>query len=230
MSMDYFFQAFVIGILLSLMIGPVFFLLLEISITKGFRSAMIFDLGVLLSDVFYVFLSMFFAYQLRSLSSLKNNVVLSIVGGGLFLAYGIYNVWFKKITIASPEELESGLMEEDPLNKSSNPIRNERRNNVLLLLKGFTLNLLNPGVVVYWLAIVAKGFDLVEEHQGFWHIYIFIGIVLGVFFGLDCLKAYLANKLKPLVTVNLLKALNLLIGAVFIGTGVFLIVRQLLRM
>jgi threonine/homoserine/homoserine lactone efflux protein len=228
--MDYFFQAFVIGLLLSLMIGPVFFLLLEISITKGFKSAIIFDFGVLLSDVFYVFLSMFFAYQLRSLGSLKNNVVLSIVGGGLFLAYGVYNIWFKKISIAGPEELESDFIEDELYHKPVNAPTVNRRNNALLFLKGFTLNLLNPGVVVYWLAIVAKGFDLVEEHHGFWHIYIFIGIVLGVFFGLDCLKAYLANKLKPLVTVNLLKALNLLIGAVFIGTGVFLIVRQLLRM
>jgi len=161
---------------------------------------------------------------------LKNNVVLSIVGGGLFLAFGVYNILFKKISIAGPEELESDFIEDELYHKPVNAPTVNRRNNALLFLKGFTLNLLNPGVVVYWLAIVAKGFDLVENHQGFWHIYVFIGIVLGVFFGFDCLKAYLANKLKPLVTVNLLKALNLLIGAVFIGTGVFLIVRQILRM
>lgn len=208
------------------MVGPVFFLLLEISITQGFKSAIIFDLGVLLSDVFYVFLSMFFAYQLRGIGSLKNNIVLSIVGGGLFLAYGIYNVWFKKIAIITPKELESSFSEDE----TPSVLKVDRKNNVILFLKGFTLNLLNPGVVVYWLAIVAKGFDLVEEHEAFWHIYVFIAIVLGVFFGFDCLKAYLANKLKPLVTVNLLRALNFLIGAVFIGTGIFLILRQLLRM
>lgn len=228
--MDYFFQAFVIGLLLSLMIGPVFFLLLEISITKGFKSAIVFDLGVLLSDIFYVFLSMFFAYQLKSLGSLKNNFILSMVGGGLFLAYGIYNLWFKKISITSPQDLDQGLSEVDPQVQLADRNKVKRRNNALLFLKGFTLNLLNPGVVIYWLAIVAKGFDLVENHPGFWHIYVFIGIVLGVFFGFDCLKAYLANKLKPLVTVNLLKALNLLIGAVFMGTGIFLILRQILRM
>lgn len=228
--MDYFFQAFVIGLLLSLMIGPVFFLLLEISITKGFKSAIVFDLGVLLSDVFYVFLSMFFAYQLKSLGSLKNNFILSMVGGGLFLAYGIYNLWFKKISITSPQDLDQGLSEVDPQVQIADHNKVKRRNNALLFLKGFTLNLLNPGVVIYWLAIVAKGFDLVENHPGFWHIYVFLGIVLGIFFGFDCLKAYLANKLKPLVTVNLLKALNLLIGAVFMGTGIFLILRQILRM
>jgi threonine/homoserine/homoserine lactone efflux protein len=98
----------------------------------------------------------------------------------------------------------------------------------MLVLKGFTLNLLNPGVVIYWLAIVAKGFDLVAKYESDIHISIYLSIILITFFGIDCLKAYVANKLKPLVTVNLLKALNLLIGVVFSGTGVFLILRQLI--
>ena len=34
------------GIFLSFMIGPVFFILIETSITKGFRAALAFDLGI----------------------------------------------------------------------------------------------------------------------------------------------------------------------------------------
>jgi threonine/homoserine/homoserine lactone efflux protein len=82
--------------------------------------------------------------------------------------------------------------------------------------------------VIYWLAIVAKGFDLVAKYESDIHISIYLSIILITFFGIDCLKAYVANKLKPLVTVNLLKALNVLIGVVFAGTGVFLILRQLI--
>jgi len=51
-----------------------------------------------------------------------------------------------------------------------------------------------------------------------------------LFFGFDYLKAYLANKLKPLITVKLLKALNITIGVAFLSTGVFLIVRQLFKL
>jgi len=40
------------GLFLSFMVGPVFFILLETSITKGFRAAMAFDLGVVLGDIF----------------------------------------------------------------------------------------------------------------------------------------------------------------------------------
>ena len=222
-DMEYVFQAIGIGFLLSIMIGPVFFVLLEISITKGFKSALIFDLGVLLSDLFYIVISLFFAYQLKGLGDVRNNLALSILGGSLFIAFGVYHLFFKKVRLA-PIDLNHELI--DVPEQQVKP--NRKKVNTMLVLKGFTLNLLNPGVVIYWLAIVAKGFDLVAKYESDIHISIYLAIILITFFGIDCLKAYVANKLKPLVTVNLLKALNLLIGVVFSGTGVFLILRQLI--
>lgn len=222
-GMEYVFQAIGIGFLLSIMIGPVFFVLLEISITKGFKSAMIFDAGVLLSDLFYIVISLFFAYQLKGLGDVKNNLILSVLGGALFIAYGVYNLFFKQVTMGTGALDEELLDSEEKANKSS-----KNKDNSMLVLKGFMLNLLNPGVVIYWLAIIAKGFDLVAPYESDAHIVIFITIILITFFGIDCLKAYVANKIKPLVTVKLLRGLNSLIGFVFLGTGVFLILRQLL--
>ncbi len=222
-SMEYVFQAIGIGFLLSIMIGPVFFVLLEISITKGFKAAMIFDLGVLLSDLFYIIISLFFAYQLKGLGDVKNNLILSVLGGTLFIAYGVYNLFFKQVKMGA-EALDQDLLDsEDKAIKS-----NKNKDNSMLVLKGFMLNLLNPGVVIYWLAIIAKGFDLVAPYDSDAHIVIFIAIILITFFGIDCLKAYVANKIKPLVTVKLLSGLNILIGIIFLGTGIFLILRQLL--
>lgn len=222
-SMEYVFQAIGIGFLLSIMIGPVFFVLLEISITKGFKAAMIFDAGVLLSDLFYIVISLFFAYQLKGLGDVKNNLILSVLGGTLFIAYGVYNLFFKRVKMGA-EALDQDLLDsEDKAIKST-----KNKDNSMLVLKGFMLNLLNPGVVIYWLAIIAKGFDLVAPYDSDAHIVIFITIILITFFGIDCLKAYVANKIKPLVTVKLLRGLNILIGIVFLGTGIFLILRQLL--
>ena len=222
-SMEYVFQAIGIGFLLSIMIGPVFFVLLETSITKGFKAAMIFDAGVLLSDLFYIVISLFFAYQLKGLGDVKNNLILSVLGGTLFIAYGVYNLFFKQVKMGA-EALDQDLLDsEDKAIKS-----NKNKDNSMLVLKGFMLNLLNPGVVIYWLAIIAKGFDLVAPYDSDAHIVIFIAIILITFFGIDCLKAYVANKIKPLVTVKLLRGLNILIGIIFLGTGIFLILRQLL--
>ena len=44
--MQFFLQAIGIGFLLSVMVGPVFFVLLETSITKGIRAALALDIGV----------------------------------------------------------------------------------------------------------------------------------------------------------------------------------------
>jgi hypothetical protein len=100
------------------------------------------------------------------------------------------------------------------------------RDYTLLVFKGFTLNFLNPGVIIYWFAILAKGFDLVEEYHNNIHIVFFIATILLTYFGIDCLKALGASRLKPLVTNKLLRGLNQLIGFIFFGTGVFLILRQ----
>ena len=49
--------------LLAISIGPGFFMLLETSITKGFKAALTFDLGIVFSDLIFIYfniLIMFF--------------------------------------------------------------------------------------------------------------------------------------------------------------------------
>jgi threonine/homoserine/homoserine lactone efflux protein len=52
------------GIFLSFMIGPVFFILLETSILKGFRAAIVFDLGVILGDIVFIGIAYLGSYRL----------------------------------------------------------------------------------------------------------------------------------------------------------------------
>ena len=50
--MDLVSSAILIGILLSLiLIGPVFFLLLETSVSRGWKAAIILNLGVIAADI-----------------------------------------------------------------------------------------------------------------------------------------------------------------------------------
>ena len=53
------------GMLLSILIGPVFFVLLETSIKKGARHAIFIDIGVLLSDVLYLIAAFFFSEKIN---------------------------------------------------------------------------------------------------------------------------------------------------------------------
>ncbi len=66
--------AIYLGILLSFLIGPVFFVLLETSVTKGFRAAMVFDFGVIAADILFIVVAYFSSYRL--IESIKDEPAL----------------------------------------------------------------------------------------------------------------------------------------------------------
>jgi threonine/homoserine/homoserine lactone efflux protein len=210
--MDYIFQAIGIGFLLSVMVGPVFFVLLETSITKGVRASLYLDLGVFISDVVYILFAFIFASQIKSFTNdaTNNNFILGIIGGVMFVGYGLYTLFSK-----SKHELTLK-------NKSTTSKNND---SVVLGIKGFMLNFANPAVLFYWLGIIAQGNQVTDkDHPS--QLIIFVILVLVTYFGMDVLKILGAKKLRPLVTDALLLALNRLIGIVFTAFGVFLILKQ----
>ena len=75
------------GIILAFTIGPVFFVLLETSATKGFKSALIFDSGVMLADIIFIFVAFFSTNKL--LEKIKDDPNFLVFGGVLLVAYGI---------------------------------------------------------------------------------------------------------------------------------------------
>ena len=207
--MDLILKGIVTGFILSIMIGPVFFVLLETSIRKGIKSAIAFDLGVLLNDIVYILIAYVFYNQVEQLSSGDDNSVLRLIGGCLFLGYGIYN-FFKKV--------QGICIQED----GSEPLTSVK-GYFLLGLKGFLLNLANPMVVFYWFSVMTLGAKDAAEGGSYSSMILFITSILITFFSVDLLKIVGAKSLRPLVTTKLLKALNRLIGIVFVAFALVLI-------
>jgi threonine/homoserine/homoserine lactone efflux protein len=216
--LDLILKAVVTGFILSIMIGPVFFILLETSIRKGVRSAIAFDIGVLFSDFIYILIAYVFYSQVASITGDgKNNENAKIVGGALFIIYGVVT-FFKKLK--APQVDEEG-----------NIIQNQK-DYLLLFFKGFLLNFANPFVIFYWFSVMtlaAKQSHSAINAGDSSPIMYFITIILITFFSIDMLKIMGAKKLRPLVTDNLLKALNQLTGIVFVGFGLFLIIKIVLE-
>jgi len=75
------------GIILAFTIGPVFFVLLETSATKGFKCALIFDLGVILADILFILVAFFSTNKL--IDKIKDDPNFLIFGGALLITYGI---------------------------------------------------------------------------------------------------------------------------------------------
>ena len=126
------------GLFLSFMIGPVFFILLETSIIKGFRAAFIFNLGVVSADILFIGIAYLGSYRL--IQNLQDKPSLFIFGGILMVVYGIISF--------------VNLKKESKMNTHS--IDNEiiKKNYGSLYIKGFFLNTLNPAIWLLWLGNV----------------------------------------------------------------------------
>jgi len=170
------------GVLLSFMIGPVFFILIETSIIKGFRAAFVFDLGVVFGDVFFIIIAYLGSYRL--IQSLNDNSSLFIFGGFIMMAYGFISFL--------------GTKKEKKVNTKS--IDNEiiKKNYIGLFFKGFFLNIINIGVLGFWLAvIISVGPKLEMETSRI--ITFFISVII-TYLAIDSLKIVLAKQLKHKMT------------------------------
>ena len=97
---------------------------------------------------------------------------------------------------------------------------------IMTMVKGFTINVLNPGIIFYWLTLMtllpetnpALGLN---HTQG---LMIYIALILLTFFSIDILKIFAAKKLKEILTPAWMKILTVVLGVILILFGsIFLI-------
>jgi threonine/homoserine/homoserine lactone efflux protein len=195
---DLILKGVVTGFILSIMIGPVFFVLLETSITKGIRAALALDFGVLLSDLLYILIAYVFYSEVASLSSKDNRYIMNIIGGVLFLLYGL-------VTLLKKTNTDSEVI--------TSPAIPNSKDMVVLMVKGFLLNLANPMVIFYWFSIMTLATTYVNDATTIHSpILFFLLVIIFTFFSIDVLKIIGAKYLRPLVTnklLNCLKKLNI---------------------
>ena len=196
------------GIILAFTIGPVFFVLLETSATKGFRSALIFDMGVILADIIFILIAFYSTNNLRGKISNDPNFI--IFGGVLLLVYGLISfIRTSKSFRAIVKEYHKVEIQKD-YGK--------------LFLKGFLLNFINIGVLLGWLGFIVLGDSLTTSENG---ALIFIVSMLLTYFIADVFKILIAKKLKARLTPRLIFKAKKIIAIVILGFGVLLLVQGL---
>lgn len=213
--LDIIIKAVVTGFILSIMIGPVFFILLETSIRKGVRAALAFDCGVLLSDLIYIFLAYIFYAEVARLTSGDNSYVINSCGGIIFIVFGLVTL-MKKPKSFDREDVEG--------------ITQTNKDYAMLALKGFLLNFANPAVIFYWFSVIALGAKKNGDDEGLGdHILLYIVLLLLTFFAVDILKIIGAKKLRPFITERVLTGLNRLTGLVILISGLVLLARGITK-
>jgi threonine/homoserine/homoserine lactone efflux protein len=192
------------GIILAFTIGPVFFVLLETSATKGFKSALIFDLGVMLADIFFIIVAFFSTNRL--LEKIKDDPNFLVFGGVLLVVYGF--ITFTKTS----KSFRSIVREYHKIEIQKNYHK--------LFLKGFLLNFINIGVLVGWLGFIVIGNSFTETRQG---LMIFLATILITYFVVDLLKIVVAKKLRNKLTPRRIYKTKKIIALVVLGFGVLLL-------
>lgn len=185
--MDLFVTGILLGFFLSFMIGPVFFILIETSITKGFKAALTFDAGVIIADICFILIAYFSSFQL--INRIKDDPALFLFGGMIMITYGV-------ISFIRLQKLKKA-----EIHIEANSYKN---NYFSLFAKGFLLNFINVGVLGFWLTIIITiGPQLEMNHA---RMINFFAFVIGAYLLTDIFKMLLAKQLQSKLTPkNILK-------------------------
>ncbi len=169
------------------MIGPVFFILIETSITKGFKAALTFDVGVILADICFILIAYFSSFQL--INRIKDDPALFLFGGMIMITYGI-------ISFIRLQKLHKAEIHVEATSYKNNYFS--------LFAKGFLLNFINVGVLGFWLTIIITIGPQLEMNHG--KMINFFAYVILAYLATDNLKILLAKQLQSKLTPkNILK-------------------------
>lgn len=182
-------EGFEMGLLLSMMIGPVFFALVNTSLDHGFKQSAILAFGVFLSDLVYVLVTYFGVQALTFIPNVER--YLGFFGGLILMGIGVS--FFRKKISAAPNPAAPNLASQGKA-----------------LMQGFGINGINPFVMLFWLSIASM--VSIKSSWGISDRAFFYAALLLTVFGFDLAKAFLAEKLAHLMSLKVRKALQVFAG------------------
>jgi len=193
-----------VGFFTAFIMGPVFWVLLETSITKGFKAAVAFDLGVMFADVCFIGVCYLGSFQL--LEDDQNKQGLFVLGGTILLLYGLFS-WINR----------------NKKTKDQPEIQESKENYFGLAVKGFAINILNVGVFIFWGGVTIVSSP--SSGKSFTSFVLFFSIVLLSYFVTDLFKISVANRFKSLLTGKGIIIVNSIVSLILIVSGVVLIIK-----
>lgn len=196
------------GIILAFTIGPVFFVLLETSATKGFRSALIFDFGVILADIIFIIIAFYSTNSLRD--KIKDDPSFLVFGGALLLVYGMISF------VKTSKSFRSIVKDYHKVDIQKDYGK--------LFIKGFLLNFINIGVLLGWLGFIVIGDSLTTSNNG--EIVFVVTMIISYFIS-DIFKILAAKRLKDKLTPRLIFKTKKIIALVILVFGIVLLTQGL---
>lgn len=202
------------GLALCFSLGPAFFALIQSSLRFGYKAGIAMSIGVIASDLIYLALAYF--GMSGWLLDQKYALPVGILGGGLLITYGVYQV-LKKVPQPVPVSEGDTVV----------VIKNGQVKVGGIALKGFFMNLVNPLIVLMWIGAISFSSSKFNG-DGVLMITFFTSALLTLF-GTDTIKALAAGKIKTYLNDLVIHKINVAAGIIFIISGVVVIVRLIVE-
>ncbi len=194
------------GLLLTILVGPILFALIQTGIERGFRAGVTVGLGVWTSDVLYILAAYFgISYLLQATEWSGFELTLGIGGGIILVGSGLFTL------LSSPPEI--------------GPAKSFSGTYIALWLKGFLINTVNPFTVFFWISVMTS-VVLKDELDGQDAFYFFGGIV-GTIVVTDILKVLLGKSIRRWLKPKHLLWARRIAGAALLIFGIILMIRVL---
>lgn len=190
-------QGLLVGMGLSLMLGTVFFSLIQNSISYGARTGIYISLGVIICDVIFISLALLSVGFAKFLAEYENAV--SIGGGSILVIMG------------ASAYVKAGA------NKQGKDFSSKPNSATYYFINGFLLNAVNPVNFFSWLAI--SSMLTVRYHYELNDKVVFFASSLCSIFLVEILIAYFASRVKVMATPLVIKRINQFSGIVFVIFG-----------
>jgi len=191
-----------VGFFTAFIMGPVFWVLIETSITKGLRAAVAFDIGVILADVLFIVATYYGSVKLFLSESNKDG--LFVLGGTIILLFGVYSWLTRK---KEEEKIE---------------VTESKHNYLGLAAKGFAINIFNVGVLIFWGGVtIVAGPSTGNDPLSF---VAFFSIVILAYFITDLGKIVIAKQLKVFINGQTIVFVKSLLALILVISGAVLII------
>ena len=183
-----------LGFMLSVVfIGPIFFLLIETSFSRGPKHAIALDFGVISADILCIVAAFYASEDIVTI--IDKHPGFYRITALIILVYGIFML----------------------VSKTKMHLPNEERiinqNYLKTFFNGFLLNLLNVGVILFWLVTVISVRNQYPESHNF---FLYLSVVIITYICIDFVKIFLAKLFHKKLTQNVANRIRNGVGVILI--------------
>ena len=206
--MQYIAEGLIFGLTLSILLGPIFIVLIQASMENGSKAGLIAASGIWFSDIAIVILSLTFVQKISPYVQSTGFVFwVGLIGGVILLIVGM-------VTFAKRPILE---FDKKKIGKSGI---------IGYWIKGFMVNTVNPFTFVFWPVTITT--FVASRQLNTLETYLFVGSIILTIMVTDSLKVLLAKLIRSKITEYRLSLLNKIAGIALIIFGLILLVRSII--